>query len=175
MTDKEFQISEMLEEGYKVYEICEKMKTTPQVISRAIKKYGLKAHKTQLVSPKLHKALEHYKEGMTLQELANAAGDHPTLLYGNQDILKALGYKFESKKSKGYKTKSFDFVKEPEVVSMKPLMVIITDGRGEGLVGKVESITDTWNVVVDGVEYRKEGWQIREVEKHNNLIRKGKI
>lgn len=175
MTDKEFQISEMLEEGYKVYEICEKMNTTPQVISRAIKKHGLKAHKTQLVSPKLHKALKYYKEGMTIQELSIASGDHPTLLYGNQDILKALGYKFESKKTKGYKAKSFNFAKTPQVVSMKPLIVIITDGRGEGLVGKVESITDTWNVVVGGVEYKKEGWQIREIEKHNNLIRKGKI
>ena len=55
------------------------------------------------------------------------------------------------------------------------VFMYITDGEGEGKLGKVVSITDTYNVKADGRIYKKEGWQLRDMKAHEKLVKEGRV
>lgn len=151
-----------------IWEIADKLGTTTQQVTKAFNQLNIKYPKEKIVTHRAYEIAKKYKSGMTVSQLAQANNTTYCVVKNHLEYINNMGIYpqrgFYGKKVKPKPTEIF-----------KPVKVIITDGEHEGEYGIVESITDTWNVKVNGRVLHKEGWQIREIEKHNNLIRKGKI
>lgn len=166
-------LAEELGEWPQLWQICERLGGTATSNTIMIKRVFPWYPEKLMITPSLHRLMDAYEPGMTIKGLAIETGVAYCTVAKMLGQLKEQGIDVSKRIMPPYERTPYQ---KPQSTGLFDVYMYITDGVGEGQLGKVIKITDCYYVKLnDGTVVKKEGYQLRDKVAHERLKKLGKI